>query len=478
MQHFEQEMNNDTIAAIATPIGSGGIGIIKISGDRALSIAGSLFRKSVRKTDAPSPLNTHVLLSSGSHRLNYGHIVDPDKNRVLDEVLLSVMLAPNTYTTENIVEINTHSGHVVLASILNLVLKHGARLAEPGEFTKRAYLNGRIDLTQAEAVVDIINSKTERALEVATSQIEGRLKESVEAIRDATLDILTHIEAAIDFPDDVGDIIRTDEMLYTLEGRIICDLKALLDQYETGHILKQGLKVAIVGKPNVGKSSLLNRLLQEDRAIVTPIPGTTRDLIEETLNIRGIPVLVADTAGLHKTDDPVEVIGIAKTKAYINGADMVLFMVDASAPLASEDHTICKTVGTKPCILVVNKSDLVDDGFELETPEQWPDYPSINISALYGNGLGGLKDLIAKESIGEHRLEIQNTIIPSLRHKMALDQSLLLMRSVAKAIKQAVPPELIAIDIQEAVASLGEIIGTTTKTDVLDQIFSRFCIGK
>jgi tRNA modification GTPase len=471
-------MNHDTIAAIATPIGSGGIGVIKISGNRAVSIAGSVFRRSVRKTDAAPPFSADGLLSAGSHRLNYGHIVDPDKERILDEVLLSVMLAPNTYTTEDIVEINTHSGHMVLASILNLVLKQGARLAEPGEFTKRAYLHGRIDLTQAEAVIDIINSRTEKALEVATSQVKGQLKESVESIRDSILDILTGIEAAIDFPDDVGDIINTDETSDILEKQIICDLKALLDQFESGHILKEGLKVAIVGKPNVGKSSLLNRLLKEDRAIVTPIPGTTRDLIEETLNIRGIPVFVADTAGLHNTDDPVEVIGIAKTKEYINGANLVLFMVEAGMPLTSEDHTICETIGNKPCILVVNKSDLVDDDFEIETPEQWLDFPRTNISALYGSGLGNLKDVIAKVSIGEHRLEVQSTIIPSLRHKMALDQSLLLMQSAAKAIQDAAPPELIAIDIQEAVHSLGEVIGTTVKADVLDQIFSRFCIGK
>ena len=267
-------------------------------------------------------------------------------------------------------------------------------------------------------------------------------------------------------------------MMDVLEKQIISGLKALIDQYESGHILREGLKVAIVGKPNVGKSSLLNRLLKEDRAIVTPIPGTTRDLIEETLNIRGIPVLVADTAGLHKTEDPVEVIGIAKTKEYINGADLVLFMVDASMPLTSEDHDICETIGNKPCVLAVNKSDLVDDDFDIETPGQWPDYPSIKISALYGSGLDDLKDLIARVSIGEHRLEVQSTIIPNLRHKMALDQSLLLVQSAAKGIQEAAPPELIAIDIQEAADSLGEIIGTTAKADVLEQIFSRFCIGK
>ena len=471
-------MNNDTIAAIATPIGRGGIGIIKISGEHALLIAESIFQKTVIKPDTLPALDSDTFHPLSSHHLNHGHIVDPEKERILDEVLLSVMVAPNTYTKENIVEINTHSGHVVLASILNLVLKQGARLAEPGEFTKRAYLNGRIDLTQAEAVIDIINSRTDKALEVATSQVKGRLKENVESIRDSMLAILTEIEAAIDFPDDVGEIIRTDATMNMLEEQIIGGLKTLLDQYENGHILKEGIKIAIVGRPNVGKSSLLNRLIQDDRAIVTPIPGTTRDLIEETLNIRGIPVIVADTAGLHKTDDPVEVIGIAKTKEYIDGSDLVLFMVDASAQLTSEDHTICETIGNKPCIFVVNKSDLVADDFEIKTPAQWADYPSIKISALYGNGLSSLKDLIAKVSIGEHRLEVQSTIIPNLRHKMALDRSLLLVQSAVKEIREAASSELIAIDIQEAIDNLGEIVGMTTKEDVIDQIFSRFCIGK
>ena len=290
--------------------------------------------------------------------------------------------------------------------------------------------------------------------------------------------ILTEIEAAIDFPDDVGEIIRTHSVIDVLERQVIDGLVALVEQYENGHILKDGLKMVIVGRPNVGKSSLLNRLIQDDRAIVTAIPGTTRDLIEETLNIRGIPVIIADTAGLHKTDDPVEVIGIAKTKEYINAADLVLFMVDASLPLTHEDDTIYETIGNKRCILVVNKSDLVEDTFELETPEQWKRFPGIKISALYGSGLSALKDLIATVSIGENRLEIQNRIIPNLRHKMALDRGLTLSKSAMKAIRDGTSFELIAIDIQEAIDSLGEIIGMTAREEVIDQIFSRFCIGK
>ena len=471
-------MDNTTIAAIATPIGSGGIGIIKISGKDALSIAAAIFQRSAHSSDESTDNSTPRVSSLRSHRLYHGHVVDQEKGRVLDEVLLSVMRAPHTYTREDVVEINTHSGHIVLASILDLVLKKGARLAEPGEFTKRAYLNGRIDLTQAEAVIDIINSKTGKALEIATCQITGGLKTSVEAVRNALLDILTAIEAAIDFPDDVGEIITTNTVIKVLESQVNDELKELLDQYENAHILRDGLKMAVVGRPNVGKSSLMNRLIQEDRAIVTAIPGTTRDLIEETLNIRGIPVIIADTAGLHETDDPVEVIGIRKAQEYINGSDLVLFMIDASDPLTGEDYSIYKTINGKRLILVVNKSDLVEDDFELETPVSWGKIPCLKISALYGRGLNALKDLIVKLATGEHCLEVSHTIIPNLRHKIALERSLRLSVAAIEAIQQGTPFELIAVDIQEAIDSLGEIIGVTAREDVIDQIFSRFCIGK
>lgn len=471
-------MDNATIAAIATPIGSGGIGIIKISGKDALSIAAAIFQRSAHSSAESTDNSTSRVYSFRSHRLYHGHVVDQEKGRVLDEVLLAVMRAPYTYTREDVVEINTHSGHIVLASILDLVLKKGARLAEPGEFTKRAYLNGRIDLTQAEAVIDIINSKTGKALEIATSQITGGLKTNVEAVRNALLDILTEIEAAIDFPDDVGEIINMNTVIQVLESQVNDALKELLDQYENAHILRDGLKMAVVGRPNVGKSSLMNRLIQEDRAIVTAIPGTTRDLIEETLNIRGIPVIIADTAGLHETDDPVEVIGIRKAQEYINGSDLVLFMIDASDPLTGEDYSIYETINGKRLILVVNKSDLVEDDFELATPASWGKIPRLKISALYGRGLSALKDLIVKLATGEHCLEVSNTIIPNLRHKIALERSLRLSVAAIEAIQQGTPCELIAVDIQEAIDSLGEIIGVTAREDVIDQIFSRFCIGK
>ena len=471
-------MDNATIAAIATPIGRGGIGIIKVSGKNAFSITASIFKKSASLSDDSRETDKPPFSSFKSHCLYHGYIVDKEKGRVLDEVLLSVMLAPHTYTMEDVVEINTHSGPVVLASILNLVLKKGAKLAEPGEFTKRAYLNGRIDLTQAEAVIDIINSKTDKALEIATSQIKGDLKRRIESIRGALLDILVETEVAIDFSDDAGEILNSDRTINKLERRVVDDLKELIEKYENAHVLRDGLKMVVVGRPNVGKSSLMNRLIQEDRAIVTPIPGTTRDLIEETLNIHGIPVIIADTAGLHETDDPVEVIGIEKAQEYIRDSDLILFMVDASDPLIEEDYKIYETISNKRLIIVINKSDLVEDDFALEIPDSWNTLPRIKISALYGTGLNELKDLIANLSIGEYGLEVQNKIIPNLRHKIALERSLRLCVAAIEAIRKETSFEFIAIDIKEAVDSLGEIIGETATDDVIDHIFSRFCIGK
>jgi len=471
-------MDIATIAAIATPTGRGGIGIIKISGKNAFSIAASIFKKSGPVTGDFEGKGEPPFFSLKSHRLYHGHIVDKEKGRVLDEVLLSVMVAPRTYTMEDVVEINTHSGPVVLTAILDLVLKQGAKLAEPGEFTKRAYLNGRIDLTQAEAVIDIINSKTERSLEIATSHIKGGLKKKIEGIRGALIDILVEIETAINFSDDAGEIFNSERIAETLERVIVDDLEGLIEKYQNAHILRDGLKMVVVGRPNVGKSSLMNRLIQEDRAIVTPIPGTTRDLIEETLNIHGIPVIIADTAGLHETHDPIEAIGIEKAEEYIRDSDLILFMVDASNPLTGEDYKIYKNIRNKRLIIVINKSDLVEDNFELDIPDSWNTPPRIKISALYGRGLNQLKELIVKLSIGEYGIEVQNKIIPNLRQKMALERSLGLCVAVVEEIKKEASFEFIAMDIKEALDSIGEIIGDNAKDDVIDQIFSRFCIGK
>ena len=471
-------MEYDTIAAIATPTGSGGIGIIKISGKDAFLIAETIFKRSHASKGEDRPDGGARSFPLKSHRIYHGHIVNPDTGKMLDEVLLSAMKAPMTYTREDIIEINTHSGYIVMASILDLVLQKGARLADPGEFTKRAYFSGRIDLTQAEAVIDIINSRTLKSLEIATSQIRGELKNRIGCIRHSLIDILTQVEAAIDFPEDVGDVIDVKSIHQILDKAVINELSNLVAQYEHAHFLRDGLKMIVVGRPNVGKSSLMNRLIQDDRVIVTPIPGTTRDLIEETLNIRGIPVIIADSAGLHETKDPVEVLGIEKTKAYIHDSDLILFMIDASDPFTKEDEKIYQTIDDKRMILVINKIDLVDDDFNAEIFQAWNKRPNVKISALYGTGLSSLKDLIAKLAIGDHHLDVQNTIIPNLRHKIALEKSLGFAVSAGEEIVKGTSFELIAIDIKETLDCLGEIIGAVAKDDVIDQIFNRFCIGK
>ena len=469
-------MHTPTIAAIATPPGSGGIGIIKISGKDALSIAGSIFRKPGEPPSGSDDSCNRPCFNT--HHLYYGHIVCPEKGRIIDEVLLAVMLSPCSYTREDVVEIHSHSGLVVLSAILELVVQKGARLAEPGEFTRRAYINGRIDLTQAEAVIDIILAKTHKSLEIATNQITGGMRLRVESIRDSLMGILAEIEASIDFPDDVGENMDSTAIIRILQRDVLDPLRDLLDTYKNVRILRDGLKLIVVGRPNVGKSSLMNRLIQKDRVIVTPFPGTTRDLIEETLNIRGVPFIVTDSAGLHESDDPIEVIGIQKTHEHIDRSDLILFMVDASCSLSRGDFKIYEKIEHKRVILVINKSDLVDEGFNFDIPESWNGITSINTSALYNRGLEELKDLIVEISIGGGDLNTRNAIVPNLRHKLALDRSLQAVLAGVEGIDGSLPAELIAVDFQEAIESLGEITGTTAREDVLDQIFNRFCIGK
>jgi tRNA modification GTPase len=471
-------MDNPTIAAVATPIGRGGIGIIRISGEKALRIAATIFKRSRLASDHNADTCDLCFARFKSYRLYHGYVVDPANGRLLDEVLLAIMKAPRSYTGEDVVEIQAHSGHVVLSSILELVLKNGARLAEPGEFTKRAYINGRIDLTQAEAVVDIINARTNKALEIAFTQLKGDMRMSVETIRDLLSDIFAGINAAIDFPDDVTEIVGIDAAIKTLQNKVVARLKVLIERYENAHILRDGLKLVVVGRPNVGKSSLMNRLLQKERAIVTSTPGTTRDFIEEPLDIRGIPVIITDTAGLHETDDPVEVIGIKKTYEHTDLSDLVLFMLDASCRITEEDYKIYERISGRKLIIVINKSDLVDDKHRLDMSDSWINIPQVKISALYNQGLDRLKDWIAEISLSEQGFDTEHAIIPNLRHKIALERSLRAASSAVKGMRMQTPFELIAIDIKEAMDSLGEITGVIANEDMLDMIFSRFCIGK
>lgn len=475
-------LNQDTIAANATPSGRGGIGIIKISGPEAFPIAQSIF-KPKDSTLNPNSGNLGQAGSSGpfqfsSHRLYYGHIVDPDNGRLLDEVLVSAMKAPNTYTREDVVEINTHGGAVVVHAILQLVLSSGARLAEPGEFTRRAFLNGRIDLTQAEAVIDVINARTQKNLVLAAAQVTGKLREQVTRIRTVLIDILTRVSAAIDFPDDVDELINSEETLKVVNKKVLEPLYLLIQNYTDAHVFRDGLRVAIVGRPNVGKSSLLNQLVQKDRVIVSAVPGTTRDVIEETLNLGGIPVIVSDTAGVHQTDHPVEKIGVEKTIAHVNGSDLVLFMIEANSALGPEDFYIYEKIKPKPIIIVLNKIDLTCRQNETAIPDSWTFDNWVRISALYDRGIGDLKEMIVTLAGGANPIDLNEVVVPNLRQKLLLEKSFNAAETIVEHMRNGFSSDLMAIDIQEAIDALGALSGENVKVDVLDQIFSRFCVGK
>ena len=475
-------MDNSTITAIATPAGRGGIGIIKISGPCAVPIATAIFSPADSKLKSAFgkiPAAEHARRGPlQSHRLYLGHIIDPANQRIVDEVLLCVMKSPRSYTKEDVVEINAHGGPTALNAILELVLRQGGRMAEPGEFTKRAFLNGRIDLTQAEAVIDIINARTDKALQLAAGQINGKLKQRVEKIREFLLEFLIQTEAGIDFPDDVTDIVDSKTAGREITARVIEPLKHLIQQHREGNILREGLKVAVIGRPNVGKSSLLNRLLDKDRAIVTEIPGTTRDTIEETLDIRGFPIVLADTAGLHDTSDPIETFGIEKTMNSIEDADMIIFMVEAHRTLTEEDFQIYDKINSKPSIIAVNKIDLVNGKIPDVLPESWMKNDIVEISALYDRGLERLKEKIISSGFGSDPIDIDTVIVPNLRQKLLLQDCLKATETISHGFGNQTPMELIAIDLQEAIDTLGQILGTDLKVDVLNQIFSRFCIGK
>lgn len=460
-------MKNDTIAAISTPAGSGGIGIIKISGGNARYIASLIFKKSGRNTN-------HILYES--HKLYHGHIIDPDNKNVLDEVLLSFMLAPHSYTGEDVVEINVHSGIFLLKTILNIVINKGARLAEPGEFTKRAFINGRIDLTQAEAVIDIINAKNKKALEIANAQVDGLLRNYVETMLNELNNIIVKVEAGIDFPDDL-ESLSFDTDINNIENNIIKKLNELISGYDEGHVLREGIKLVIAGRPNVGKSSLMNRLLNKDRSIVTSIPGTTRDIIEETIMISGYTAIISDTAGLHNTKDPIESIGIQKAQEQINNADIILFVIDAQKPFTEEDKILFEIINKKQLVAVFNKIDLLQEDILFEINEKLQPFPYVKVSSLYNTGIDLLKETIKELAIKNIDCN-RSVIVPNLRQKIALEKCLQSITSVCDGMKTGEAYEILSIDLKDAIESLNQVIGNSIKTDVLNQIFSRFCIGK
>jgi tRNA modification GTPase len=456
----------DTIAAIATPAGMGGIGIIKISGPDALQTIAPLFR---------SPLFNPASLEM--RHLYFGAIIDPQDLHILDEVLVSYMRAPRTYTCEDVVEINCHSGFVILQKILELVLQNGARLAEPGEFTKRAFLNGRIDLTQAEAVIDVIEAKTEAGLKIASRQLHGSLSDKLHALHAALIDCTMHIEAAIDFPEDEIEAYDSRNAQQQLSS-IIAEMEKLSATYQEGRLYRLGVNTIIVGKPNVGKSSILNALLGETRALVTPFPGTTRDFIQETISIQGIPMVIQDTAGLHEGQDEIDKMGMHLTRSRLSEAELVLFVIDGSQGLDDRDRAIIEEIKGRTVIAIINKADLPWQ-FTVENARSLGLTDTVaQISALHNQGLDHLKEVMYETVLRFPHDSAAEILITSARQKNALDRTLAALNTARTAACEGLPPELIAIDLQAALQALGEITGQTSTEDILDRIFSTFCIGK
>lgn len=457
----------DTIAAVSTPPGEGGIGIVRLSGDRAVEIVRSLF----------SPLRKRKEDEwSRSFTMRVGLI--RDGKRTIDEVLVSVMKAPHTYTREDVVEINCHGGAVAVNEVLRLVLYRGARAAEPGEFTKRAFINGRIDLAQAEAVLDIVQAKTPRALESGVKQLRGGLSGEIVRIAEELRGLLVRLEAEIDFPeeDDVSSLssAEIERTLRTLRE----ELSGLIKSYDTGKILKNGVLTVIAGKPNVGKSSILNAFLKFDRAIVTPIPGTTRDIIEEQLNIGGIPFILADTAGITETDDVIEREGVRRTNSYLEKARLALIVLDSSRPLDRRDRDIAERTSSLQSITILNKSDL-PRGMDAKTlVEIGLDDDYISMSALTGEGLKELEERMREKIVGGTVEADHGVLVTDARHFAVLRKAARELDHALKTIREDGGPELIAFDVRSSLDILGNITGDVTSADILNDIFGRFCIGK
>jgi tRNA modification GTPase len=454
---------DDTIAAIATPVGEGGIGIVRLSGPDAAQILQRLFvPASPLPGGRPQPRSLH-----------YGHVVDPDSGQVVDEVLAAYMPAPATYTRQDVVEIDGHGGIVALRRILGLCLRHGARLAEAGEFTARAFLNGRLDLAQAEAVLDVVRSRTEVSLQAAMDQLSGRLSDRLRPLRARLVEALAYTEACLDFAEDE---IPPQELGRDLE-EVAADLERLLAEAERGIIYRQGVRVAIVGRPNVGKSSLLNRLLRTDRAIVTDIPGTTRDTLEETLNLEGIPVVLVDTAGIQaEPEDAVERLGVERSRAALAQADLALLVVDASQPLTAADGAIAGLVQGRPSIVVLNKIDCPAQGGH--AGDGLLPAPAVRISALTGEGLDGLEQVLVETVLSGQVTASEAPAVTNPRHKQALERALEHVRAARAAQGRGEMAELLAIDLASAVQALGEITGQSASEDLVDAIFANFCVGK
>nr|MBI3613201.1 tRNA uridine-5-carboxymethylaminomethyl(34) synthesis GTPase MnmE [Nitrospirota bacterium] len=470
----------DTIYAIATPVGEGGIGILRLSGGKALDVAAGIVRLRSGQT----------LVSVRSHHLYHADVLEaaatPDgranSSRPLDEVLVTVMRAPHSYTAEDVVEIHCHGGLYVLQALCESVQRGGARLAEPGEFTKRAFLNGRLDLAQAEAVLDTIQAKTAASLRLAQEQLRGGLSQEINRLRDDLVQLLAQVEAGIDFTEEDIVFIQPQELAGRLR-EVGAAIVRLADTSREGRIVREGMTVAIVGRPNVGKSSLLNALLRTDRAIVTPIPGTTRDVLEEVLNIRGLPVRLLDTAGVRQTEDPVEQEGVRRSRSAMEQAELLLILVDGSLPFSDEDRELLALLPDKKRLLVINKSDLPCQVSDASVPACFKAHPEgtgavVRISALTGTGLDGLRDAIRKTVLREDFEPGDSAVVTRLRHQASLQQAGEALEKALESVRGGMSGEFVAMDLRAGIDALGEITGAVTTDDILDRIFRDFCIGK
>ena len=456
----------DTIAAMGTPLGDSAIGVVRVSGPRCEPLARLLFK---------SPRGP---IAFKSHLLHYGRIVDPASGVAVDEVLLTLMRAPRTYTREDVLEIQCHGGAAAVSRVLDLVLANGARPAEPGEFTKRAFLNGRIDLTQAEAVIDVIRSRSAHSLELSTRLIAGELKSRVLSIRDKAAQLLAQVEVAIDFPEEDVEIVQPAEAVRLVMEELLPAIAALLDTFEVGRLYREGVDVVIVGKPNVGKSSLLNCLLQEDRAIVTPHPGTTRDFIEANITLDGLPLRLVDTAGLRETHDEIERMSLEVTRKRLKSADLAVWVLDLSREPDGLDEAVFELLQDKTAIAAANKRDLRPDAPLAPLTERFPSIPMLAVSALYNQGIDELKRAMRQSLVEKDPESLAGPVITRIRHKQALTRCGEHLRMAVRNIEDGMLLDRLAVDLRDALDDLGEIVGLVTTEDVLDRIFSEFCIGK
>ena len=455
-----------TIAAISTPPGIGGIGVIRISGNKSLQIIDKLFVSPTEKK----------ISEIKSHSVNYGYIVECNSRKTIDEVIILIMKKPNSYTKEDVVEIQCHGGIVSTKLILEEVLKSGAELAEPGEFAKRAFLNGRIDLLQAEAISDIIYSKTNYGLRNAVNQLEGELSKKISSVRNEIISLVSHLQAIVDFPEEDIEELSSEKIEFSLKN-IYEKLEYLLDTAESGKILKDGVKTAIIGKPNVGKSSFLNAMVRENRAIVTEIPGTTRDVIEEYVNIKGIPLRMMDTAGIRETDDIVEKIGVEKSREILNSVDFIIFIIDGSIPLSESDYEIINIIKDKKSLVIINKSDLPRKINIVEIVNIFRD-KILECSLLKNEGLDKVEEFIYHMFYSGLINSKDETLITNVRQKDALFKAAKNLEESLIAIDSGMPIDMVSIDLTHAIDNLGEMIGLTISEEIVDRIFHDFCLGK